>query len=72
MWWGRRWFGYGGRGWGWGCRWFAPGWGAGWWTPEVEKQWLKEYEAYLETELRLVRERLAQLEGRPPAPPAGV
>ncbi len=39
---------------------------------EIEKQWLRQYEAYLEAELRIVRERIAQLEGRvPPAPPAG-
>ena len=39
---------------------------------EMEKRWLKEYEMYLERELKLVRERLAEIEGRssePPRPP---
>ena len=70
------WFWGRGPGWGWRRGWAAWGYGPyGYVDPqyatEMEKQWLKQYEAYLEAELRLVRERLAQLEGRePPAPPA--
>ena len=66
--------------WGRGPRW---GWYRGWWGMppygvypydeeymiEMEKRWLKEYEKYLEEELRLVRERLAEIEGRSPKPP---
>jgi len=68
MWWGR------GPMWGWRR---MGMWGYGpygvvdpQYAAEIEKQWLKQYEAYLEAELRLVRERIAQLEGKvPPAPP---
>ena len=39
---------------------------------EMERRWLREYEMYLERELKLVRKRLAEIEGRlsePPGPP---
>lgn len=70
--------GYGyGRGWGWGYGpgwgfggpgpwWYAPfvspwsGWGAP--TPEEERDMLLDYKAYLEDELRMVDERLKEIE----------
>ena len=62
------WFGRG-PGWGWGRgRWgYFPGY-YGWaadprYMAEVELQWLRQYEAYLDAELRVVRDRIAQLEG---------
>ena len=61
---------------GWGCyggRWGMPPHGVYPYDEEymieMERRRLKEYEMYLERELRLVRERLAEIEGQLPEPP---
>ena len=73
------WFGRG-PGWGRGRWGYFPGY-YGWaadpkYMAEMELQWLRQYEAYLDAELRVVRDRIAQLEsvvrgggdGGPPPP----